>query len=45
MGGALCDYESDLDFYLTNYGANELFRNDSARFAAIRVQSCVDDPR
>ena len=47
MGVAAADYDSDgdLDLYLTNFGPNELFRNDDGHFAKIGRQTRVADAR
>ena len=47
MGVAAADYDSDgdLDLYLTNFGPNELFRNDDGHFAEIGRQTGVADAR
>ena len=47
MGVAAADYDSDgdLDFYLTNFGPNALFRNDDEHFAEIGRQAGVADAR
>jgi hypothetical protein len=49
MGIAAGDYDNDgdTDLYLTNYGANRLYRNDRGRFTDVTSTSGagLDDPR
>lgn len=49
MGVAVGDYDNDgdSDVYLTNYGRNRLYRNDSGRFTDVTQESGgeLDDPR
>ncbi|HUP41670.1 MAG TPA: CRTAC1 family protein [Thermoanaerobaculia bacterium] len=47
MGVATGDYDGDgdLDLYLTNYGANQLWRNDGdGTFTDVTAEAGVDDP-
>ncbi len=47
MGVAAADYDSDgdQDLYITNWGANALYRNDGATFAKMAQELGVDDSR
>ena len=47
MGVAAADYDGDgdLDIYLSNFGANALFRNDENSFVAVGKSIGVDDAR
>lgn len=47
MGVAAADYDSDgdLDLYLTNFGANALYRNDGDTFVDIAPATGTADPR
>lgn len=48
MGVTTGDYDNDgdVDLYLTNFGANQLWRNEGdGRFVDVSAESEVDDPR
>ena len=45
MGCAAADYDNDgrLDLYVTNFGANTMFRNDGPGFADVTAESALGD--
>jgi hypothetical protein len=47
MGAAVGDYDNDgdPDLYLTNFGPNALYRNDSGRFTEVTAAAGVGDER
>jgi len=47
MGCAVGDYDNDgdPDLYVTNFGANRLYRNDCGKFTDVTAQAGVGDPR